>query len=165
MSRSGGENGEPRREQAHFQGHAEEDTEPDEDPDDSYFQDWNEQDLAFWQEARQQEHQAWMQLQQVRRTLKDARARQHEVKMGRRFYRPKGNGKGGRGTPIGAPPRSSSSAPLPEVCRSSQDVILPRQFSRQGPGAVQPGGRVAPPGGVHLLPTTRGRSPGAGGPE
>ena len=48
---------------------------------------------------------AWVQFQQSRRTFKEARARQAEVRLGRRFYKP-GNGKGPgkRKQPIGAGP-------------------------------------------------------------
>ena len=95
--------GEPRH-QAHFQEEGDEVSEPEADPDEAYFENWSDQEVAWWQEARSTEHQAWLQYQHARRTLKDARARQHEVKMGRHFYRPKGNGKG-KSTPVGANPR------------------------------------------------------------
>ena len=93
------------RHQANFQDEDDDILEPEADYDESYFEDWSQQDYTFYQDARNQEHEAWLQLQQARRTLKDARARQHEVKMGRRFFRPSWQKGGGKGrAPVGAPP-------------------------------------------------------------
>ena len=83
--------GEPRH-QANFQMDGEEISEPEADPEEAFFENWSEQDVAWWQEACTSEHQAWLQYQHARRSLKHARARQHEVKMGRHFYRGKGSG-------------------------------------------------------------------------
>ena len=78
---------------------------PEEDPEETFFEDWSEQEVAWFREARAQEMEAWVQFQQSRRTLKEAWARQAGVRLGRRFYKP-GNGKGpGKGKqPIGAGP-------------------------------------------------------------
>ena len=77
--------------------------EPAGDLGESYFEGWSEQEVSWYQEAREQEHQAWIQFQQARRTLRDARARQAEVKASRRFFKPgKGSGKGK--APVGANP-------------------------------------------------------------
>ena len=68
----------------------------DEEPaewDDSFFEDWHPQDVAMFQAAQAEEHDAWAQLQTARRTLQDARQKQRDVRLGRRFY-PKGKGKG-----------------------------------------------------------------------
>ena len=77
--------------------------EPAGDLGESYFEGWSEQEVSWYQEAREQEHRAWIQFQQARRTLRDARARQAEVKASRRFFKPgKGSGKGK--APVGANP-------------------------------------------------------------
>ena len=91
--------------QAFFQDGEEAISEPEDEPEDAFFQGWTEQEVSWYQDAREQEHHAWVQLQQARRTLKDARARQSEVKMNRKFYRP-GSGKGfsKNRTPVGASP-------------------------------------------------------------
>ncbi|CAK9091992.1 unnamed protein product [Durusdinium trenchii] len=83
----------------------EDETEPWEE-DTSFYEDLPEDALALYQQAKHEEHEAWAQLQQARVTLREARAKQHEVRMGRRFYAPsadrgkgysKGKGKGGMG--------------------------------------------------------------------
>ena len=95
--------GEPRGHQANYQDQEDDVSEPEQDPDDAFFEEMSEQERALWQEMRGEEQHAWVQFQQARRTLREARARQHEVKMGRMFYR-KGGGKGKPG-PIGGNPR------------------------------------------------------------
>ena len=89
---------------ASFQDADDECSDPEPEPDDAFFESWTESEKAWWQEAREEEHTAWVQLQNARRTLKEARAKQHEVKLGRRFYKPKGQGKS-RSHPIGSNPR------------------------------------------------------------
>ena len=89
---------------AAFQDYEEDCSDPEPEPDEAFFEAWTEAEKAWWNEAREEEHQAWVQMQAARRTLKEARAKQHEVKLGRRFYRPKGQGKGKAG-PIGSNPR------------------------------------------------------------
>lgn len=71
----------------HYQGDEEEEMEP-EDYDTSLFEDWSEEERAWFHDAKQEEHQAWMQLQQAKRTLREARNRQHDIRMSRRFYKP-----------------------------------------------------------------------------
>ena len=73
----------------------------DEEPweeDASFYEDLPSEALAMYQQAKSEEHEAWAQLQQARQTLREARARQHEVRMGRKFYPPfdrrKGQSKG-----------------------------------------------------------------------
>ena len=96
--------GEPKY-QAHLGNDQEDDVSaPEDDPDDAYFENWTSQEISWYQDARAQEHEAWLQFQQARRTLRDARARQHEVRMGRKFYRPGGQKGGGKQRPIGAGP-------------------------------------------------------------
>lgn len=41
---------------------------------------------AYFQHAKSEAETAWTQIQQGRQTLTKARAKQHEVRMGRRFY-------------------------------------------------------------------------------
>ena len=65
------------------------------------FEEWPEEQKGWFQDAKAEEHHACVQLQQARRTLREARNRQHEIKMSRKFYRPgantqnKGTGRGG----------------------------------------------------------------------
>ena len=60
------------------------------------FEGWSDEEVALFQAARDDERAAWMQIQEGKRTLKDARARQKEVRLGRRFFAPKGKGRGGK---------------------------------------------------------------------
>lgn len=78
--------------------------------DDVMFASWSEETLAYYQQAKADEYEAWAQLQEARQTLREARARQQEVRMGRKFYdlsgkKGKGRGKrfpgGGKGAPAG----------------------------------------------------------------
>ena len=92
------------RHQAQFQD--EEEDEPIED-DHAMFEGWSEDEMSWYQDAKAEEQRAWMQLQQSKRTLREARARQHEVKMSRKFYKtswqskpPGGQGRGNG--PVGA---------------------------------------------------------------
>ena len=139
------------RNQTFFQEEDDNISEPDYEPEDAFFQGWSDQEVAWYQDAREQEQQAWIQLQQARRTLKDARARQSEVKMSRRFYRP-GNGKGNaksRG-PVGAAPqpgpclrcgRAHRTADCPSKGNSSEEKTLEAEhlaeftFYQQGDNA------------------------------
>ena len=57
-----------------------------EEVDPAYFEEWSEEHFALYQQAKADEHQAWAQIEQGRQTLREARARQYEVRMGRRFY-------------------------------------------------------------------------------
>lgn len=74
----------------------------------SFFESLEEDEAAFFRQAKVAEEDAIFQIQQGRQTLRDARARQHDVRMGRKFYAPgtrkgtfrgrddrKGKGKGG----------------------------------------------------------------------
>ena len=58
-----------------------------EEVDDSFFEDLSEEDVALYQAARQSEAEAWAQVQQGRRTLREARERQKEVRLGRKTVR------------------------------------------------------------------------------
>ena len=60
------------------------------------FEGWSQDDVALFQAAQDDERASWMQIQEGRRTLKDARARQKEVRLGRRFFASKGKGRGGK---------------------------------------------------------------------
>lgn len=64
--------------------------------DESFFEEMSEEDVALYQSAKSEEYEAWMQIQQGKQTLREARARQHEVRMGRKFYDYTGK-KGDRG--------------------------------------------------------------------
>ena len=64
-----------------------------------FFESWDQEDIILYQEAQREEHEAWAQLQQARRTLQDARQRQKEVRLGRRYFQPKGKGRGGTTRP------------------------------------------------------------------
>lgn len=86
-----------------------EDDEVDEpwEEDESFFDDMSEEAIAMYQDAKTVEQQAWAQIQQGRQTLREARARQHEVRMGRRFFEnKKGKGKGKSAHKSGGPPGS-----------------------------------------------------------
>ena len=65
-----------------------------EEVDDSFFEDWDCEDIALYQAAQDDEARAWAQIQQGRRTLREARERQKEVRLGRKFFSGKGKGKG-----------------------------------------------------------------------
>ena len=56
----------------------------------SFFEEW---DIILFQSAQQAEVEAWAQIQQGRRTLREARERQKEVRLGRKFFTGKGRGK------------------------------------------------------------------------
>ena len=61
---------------------------------DEYFEDWDPETAALFQEACREEHEAWAQIQEGRRTLREAREKQREARMGRKFFGQKGRGKG-----------------------------------------------------------------------
>ena len=61
---------------------------------DEYFEDWDPETAALFQEACREEHEAWAQIQEGRRTLREAREKQREVRVGRKFFGQKGRGKG-----------------------------------------------------------------------
>jgi len=54
--------------------------------DESFLSEVSDSAVAYFQQAKQDEQQAWAQIQQGRQTLREARARQHEVRMGRKFF-------------------------------------------------------------------------------
>ena len=64
------------------------------DEDEAFFETLSEEDMAFYQQAKADAEAAWMQIQQGRQTLREARAKQHEVRMGRRFFSSSHFGKG-----------------------------------------------------------------------
>lgn len=64
--------------------------------DESFFEDLSEEAMVFYQQAKEEEEAAWLQIQQGRQTLKEARAKQHEVRMGRKFFDVKRKPFGGR---------------------------------------------------------------------
>ena len=45
------------------------------------------EEISWYQEAKADEYKAYAQFQQAKRTLKEARARQHEVKLARKYYK------------------------------------------------------------------------------
>ncbi|CAE7220198.1 RE1 [Symbiodinium sp. CCMP2592] len=70
-------------------------------------QELNEEGYALWSSAASEAEEALAALQGARRTLKDARARQHQVKMNRKYFR--GGPSGGRGGHQSTgPPRDDS---------------------------------------------------------
>ena len=84
--------GSDKRQQANFGG-MELDFDDEEGPpewDHSYFEGWDPEDIAVFQEAYETEQEAWAQIQEGRRTLRDARERQKAVRLGRKFFSPKG---------------------------------------------------------------------------
>ena len=83
-----------------YEGH---DIEPNEEQDENYGEDLNEEGVAMLADAESEEQQALAAMGQARRTLKEARMRQHSVKMNRQYYR--NNETGG--------PRSSSGTSRP----------------------------------------------------
>ena len=60
--------------------------EPPGEADNFVLEDLPEETQAFYQQARADEEAAWMQIQQGRQTLREARAKQHDVRMGRKFF-------------------------------------------------------------------------------
>lgn len=62
-------------------------------------------EIALFQAAKDEEYQAWAMIQQGRQTLREARAKQHDVRLGRKFYDlrnkggDRGKGKGSYGNP------------------------------------------------------------------
>lgn len=56
------------------------------DEDESFLSELSDSAVAYFQQAKSDEQQAWAQIQQGRQTLREARARQHEVRMGRKFF-------------------------------------------------------------------------------
>ncbi len=64
--------------------------------DESFYEDMTEEAVALYQQAKEEEHEAWAMIQQGRQTLKEARSKQHDVKMGRRYddFGGKKSGKG-----------------------------------------------------------------------
>lgn len=69
-----------------YQGDEPDEDEP-EDLDMGMFEDWSEEERAWFQDARNEEEQAWLQMHQAKRTLREARSRQHDIRMSRRFYK------------------------------------------------------------------------------
>lgn len=45
------------------------------------------EEISWYQDAKAEEEKAWVQFQQARRTLREARARQHEMKLSRKYYK------------------------------------------------------------------------------
>ena len=80
------------RAQANFEDFDDEDDVPQGVPS-GFFENWDEEDVILFQSAQQAEADAWAQIQQGRRTLREARERQKEVRLGRKFYTGKGQGK------------------------------------------------------------------------
>ena len=58
---------------------------PDEE-DQSFYENLDEDSKIYYQQARQEEQEAKFQIQQGRQTLREARAKQHDVRLGRKFY-------------------------------------------------------------------------------
>ena len=85
--------------------------------------------MAYFQQAKSDEQQAWAQIQQSRQTLREARARQHEVRMGRKFFhgeQRKGKGfskgfGGGRGA------ASAQSGPCLRCGKSHETRLCPQK--------------------------------------
>jgi len=77
--------------------------EPPWEEDESFYEDMTEEAVIMYQQAKDEEQEAWALIQQGRQTLKEARAKQHDVKMGRRYYdfggkkSGKGHGKSNQG--------------------------------------------------------------------
>ena len=65
---------------------------------DAFYEGWTEREKAWYQEAKEDEQHAWLQMQGAKRTMKEARARQREVKMTRKFYKSYPILSGGRST-------------------------------------------------------------------
>ena len=55
--------------------------------DEALFEDWSPEELLWYQDAKADEQKAWLQFQQAKRTLREARAKQHEVKLSRKYYK------------------------------------------------------------------------------
>lgn len=65
---------------------------------------------AMWNEAAEEAQAALHEMDRNRRTLRDARAKQHFARMSRQFHRPDGKGKGTKGTGKGARLTSGTTA-------------------------------------------------------
>ena len=90
------------RHMANFEDGISDDEAPEEWPAE-FFQDWTDEEVYMFQEVQSDIDAAWSQIQEGKRTLREARAKQKEVRLGRRFYGGKGRGKsqgtGGRNFP------------------------------------------------------------------
>ena len=71
----------------HVAAFQDEDEEEPIEEDAALFEDWSQEELSWYQDAKAEEQRAWIQFQQAKRTLREARAKQHEVKMSRKYYR------------------------------------------------------------------------------
>ena len=104
--------------------------------------------------AKEQEimHEACAAIQEARRTLKDARARQHAVRTARQFYpvRPRDSSSSASANFSGIKPMKL------QVWWSSQDRQLPRETKRSRPAALQPGNHQKIRGSVCVLDRTLG---------
>lgn len=70
--------------------------------DEALFEDWSPEELLWYQDAKADEQKAWIQFQQAKRTLREAREKQHEVKLSRKYYKTGGhNSTWKRSTPAG----------------------------------------------------------------
>ena len=133
-------------------------------------QELNEEGYALWSSAATEAETAWAALQGARRTLKDARARQHQVKMNRKYFR--GNAGASRSSgststrddskitclrcgklghriancPQGADYKKPPDAMAPFVCYASAGVVTgsPTEETQQALAA-----EMATPGGHH----------------
>ena len=68
----------------------------------------DEDEQAMWAGAEDEAQHALAAMEQAKRTLRAARARQHSVRLARQYYRPQGRGTGGAGRGRGTGPRDDS---------------------------------------------------------
>lgn len=71
----------------HVAAFQDEDEDPPSDEDEALTEEMTPEEMSWYQEAKADEYKAYAQFQQAKRTLKEARARQHEVKLARKYYK------------------------------------------------------------------------------
>ncbi|CAE7769883.1 GIP [Symbiodinium sp. CCMP2592] len=110
-----GQDGQRRRDaggrQSGFWGEApgdEDETETYEDVEFDPEQELNDEEHAMWAGAEDEAQSALAAMDQAKRTLRAARARQHNVRLSRQYYRPQGRGNPGGGRGRGLGPRDDS---------------------------------------------------------
>ena len=82
------------RPQAHFEDQDWDEYDEPVEWDQSYFENWDPSDIVLFQEAQAAEQEAWAQIQEGRRTLREAREKQKAVRLGRQYFNSKGKGRG-----------------------------------------------------------------------
>ena len=100
---------------------------------DEFFQDWTEDEISMFQDAQADVESALAQIQEGKRTLREAHAKQKKVRLGRRYFGGEGRGKsqgsGGRNFP-----RDRSEADGQGPCLRCGKAHSTRQCPQRPPG-------------------------------